>query len=988
MLLLGAALVSCEKVSEQDKSDDLGDQIRFSSSIGKYASKVADNAFEDGDVIGLTALEPINREAVRLTWKGGSFTPEEPIYWGKKQTEPTTFYAWYPYDLIRKAQPGTVLEVPTDQSKEAVIQSIDYLGALTIADPPSTVHLEFIHLMSRLNLFVRSEVEVAGVMVGGLSNQGFVDMEQYSIYAAQAPAEIEFTPLATGNGGYSLITLPQVAEKVYVKVIFADGSQTVLPSQGVLNFETGKQINGTVVITPAKEATFTAEIADWGQGSSAEFSSGTSRPKSTFYVILGKDTYEMEDLGDGLHKARIAGGIDTDYDVIIVSDDDRGYFFDSFPELEKWCDVSSMGYHYYISFSDYGNGTVDIYFSEVRKQVMITEFEAKPDNIGLVMDDLISDFLVSGTATTWPVQFETLIDGDADVYKVTGYPLFSPYASNYADSYLPQDGIILDGRNPEKAFIKSSPMGIDWGGYPIYFSSVVEENGYRNSSSYGIFENGEFRFPIRRSIGAYFEYYGDTYTTNLNGQTLFVLPGYERSTYFVSDAYPGIAEKITSEDGTKVQRFSINLYPDNTLLRVGVFEGWLYEEDEEAILSLAQEGAAPFSDYGFTPNETTYIDIALETAGKYTVATYTEGVDGTFYWWYRRFAYVPDGEEAPEFTFEVSDIHLSEYAPEREVIFTLKGEDISSVRAFYTIIEDTTELEEITEEDLLEITSQSSFFLESMENGEKTYRIYGLEPGCESAVVLELSSIYGDTKATYFTITTDPDPEWTSIGTGKYFDLGVPGFWYTDENYDEEGYSSPVEILTASTGNTVKYRVMQPFHALWRNASEGILEYRGIDPAEYFDLYLIPDDDTNYVVFSDYSTGFKYPGGFEDGAGTLTYHYYPAVKESPSEDYYASCCFELAEGVYGIAPMMNLEATRYYVPNHGWTNGIFVCLPGYDYTCPYLESDQTNGAPAKAKRLGAGAPAKEISGLSQPRIRPASASVTVSSIPSEKEILK
>ena len=978
MLLLGAALVSCEKVSEQENPQEFGQQIRFSSSIGNYSTKVADDAFENGDVIGLIATEPINVEGVRLTWNGDGFTPEQPIYWGKHQVDPTTFVAWYPYELIRYAQPGSTLMIPTDQSKEETFKSIDYLGAINTVRPGNTVHLGFVHIMSRMNLVVRSEAEVAGLLVGGLTDQGFVDMEKYEIYASQSPAQIEYTPLAIGNGAYSLITLPQTAE-VYVKVLLADGSVVELNNPATLAFESGKQINATVSLTPAKEVTFTAEIADWGQGASTEFASSANHKGYT--VVVGNTYYPMSDLGDGLYWARIY----TDGGSLIEfhTDFNDGYIADDDYVQERWSNLYDQGSLIPFARPIYGNGTFDIYLSAARKQFKVTEFEAKsPNDYGIVMDDIMADFVADGPVQTWPVYFEKLIDSDADVYKVTGYPLCGPYASRFADSYLPEDGIILDGRNPDKAFIAYSPMGLSWGGLPVYFYSPVEENGYYyDTNYYGTFGNGEFWFPVQRSIRAYFPYYDDWYSSNKHGQTVFVLPGYERSTYFVSDAYPYLQGEYTLDDGTKVERISLTLLPDNTLLRVGVFEGWLYEDDEEELEVLAKAGSAPFAEYDFWPNEETTIDIALETAGKYTVATYTEGADGEWYWWYRRFSYLPDGAEAPEFSFNVSDVRLSDIAPESQVIFTVSGEDINSVRACWFTLEDATDFKDISEDDLFEILDTESHMMDSFKGDETTYTIYGLEPGKTSVVLLEIKSIFNQVKATYFTVTTEPDPAWTSIGTGKYFDLGVPGIWYYDEEYDELGYSSPVEILKAE-GNADKYRVMRPFHKLWNDASESLLAYQGTDAADHFDFYLIPDEGTNYIIFSDYSSGFRYPG--YDDTGTLIYHYAPAYTESPASSSHASLCCELEEGVFGISPLMLLEGTRYHVDNSWWTKGIFVCLPGYDYTSPWIQTDTK--APAKAKSALQG-PSSELIGF-QPRIRPAKGTVTVTSNHSEKQLEK
>ena len=77
---ISALLLSC--VAKQEQMATHGEEIQFGGTVGNYAVKATDTAFEKGDVVGVSAPAPVAVENVALTWDGTGFTPATPIYWG------------------------------------------------------------------------------------------------------------------------------------------------------------------------------------------------------------------------------------------------------------------------------------------------------------------------------------------------------------------------------------------------------------------------------------------------------------------------------------------------------------------------------------------------------------------------------------------------------------------------------------------------------------------------------------------------------------------------------------------------------------------------------------------------------------------------------------------------------------------------------------------------------------------------------------------
>ena len=121
-----------------------------------------DTAFEDGDMAGLYVVNRINGKIQSLQPSGNyidnmrftyhsTWTPSQPIYWMDEQTE-ADFYLYYPYSSKMDNPRYWTVNVPTDQSTEAVMQQADVLvgHAYNVAPTSQAVEIKARHMMSRL----------------------------------------------------------------------------------------------------------------------------------------------------------------------------------------------------------------------------------------------------------------------------------------------------------------------------------------------------------------------------------------------------------------------------------------------------------------------------------------------------------------------------------------------------------------------------------------------------------------------------------------------------------------------------------------------------------------------------------------------------------------------------------------------------------------------------------------------------------------------
>ncbi|MBR1872101.1 MAG: fimbrillin family protein [Bacteroidales bacterium] len=962
-ILLGAALTSCQDTAEKDMVGG-GDPIIFTTSIGDYAVKATDTAFEDGDIAGLTILDPINREGVKITWQGGAFVPEETLYWQRGQKESTRFIAWYPYDAQATAMIDPTEEfafyVDHDQSNPDNYKRADLLGAVTDATPGQNVHLGFRHLLSRFDFRVSSEIDIQGIRIEGLSNMATVDIANGRVagYASEQLPDA-FFPCEVGDWLYSVITVPQVT---ILRIIFTTADQREIVFNGIerLVFESGKKISASINIKADETITFTADILDWNEGGSADFGQDGQEQGGyeQLFVYYRNGTQVPMTTEDGrYYNATISRAAETDsYVQFLITDESREKIFggrlNGRINLESWNDCDTDPYRYLLAYVTYGAGTFNVTLDVKDKTIFVTEFE--PWGEGSILEGNITA-LFGFPTTEWPVMYGKSIDNDGVIC------VYNTFASGpYGQYFNLVDGVTaINIQDPEKVYLMAdSTPGIVWNEGTMLSYSLVDENGWSGYDAYSTLTDGEIPLGYR-SLVTYVPgegyYYG-----NRTGHTVYVLPGSERHTYFVNDLSDLSWSAITASDGSKQLRVTTTMYPDNTLLRLAVFEGSLDEEQAQQALEQARTCDEPFTEYGFDADVRTYIDIPLSETGRYTIFAYTEGADGTFWYWYYHVAYVPDGEEAPECDFEVTCIR-NEIAPESEVDFILKGDELYSAFAKAIPLR---EAEGMTEDQLLEAASKGAQldWANRDFSGGLPFGIYGLEPSTSYMIAVYGVNAYGGVALRTFVTVTSEDDSWEDLGVGAFYDGLVPGMWVQTDRYDASGdypipYASSVMIQKSMTKEG-KYRVIDPYGELYSNAEDALVQYIVDAPSRYFDFYIREVGGQKFINYSIINTGFNPFGG---SYGAILYWHNALLCENPAENELARQQKQVKAGVFNISPYMQLANYRAYLANYGVTYGAVVVLPGYsfDYTAAWKSSMEGNGI---RRKPGVGMPSVTMVG--------------------------
>ena len=269
-LSLGTLLV-LTAVSCRRKSTPVPEEVpvTFTASMDGYQVKATDVSFEDGDAIGVFALDPFDRINVRGTVTGSSVNLATPFNW--ENIEKAVFLGCYPYDANLR-DVNWSFTVRTDQRTYAEYRNSDLRSAKTQADRGSTVALAFQHRLSKLTVNAVCEDasdEVTAVTLGNLVIDARVDLTAPSAQAGSNRADIKAgkATSANGNTGFVAILVPQTLTRLPLTVTTKNGQTLTFEPASPLKFEEGYAYKADVTVpkpeTPATPLTFTYSVTDW-----------------------------------------------------------------------------------------------------------------------------------------------------------------------------------------------------------------------------------------------------------------------------------------------------------------------------------------------------------------------------------------------------------------------------------------------------------------------------------------------------------------------------------------------------------------------------------------------------------------------------------------------------------------------------------------------------------------------------------------------------
>ena len=935
------AFAACQNLEpEQPGQDKTGKEITFSSSIGAY-TKATDNSFETGDIVGLSAADPVNVANFKLTYAEAGFTPEYTLYWGLDQAEDkkTTFAAYYPYKESLNPLQAFDWTIPADQSAAGAYAGADLLVAKAETAPiEGTVHLGFNHVLSRLVLAVENNVEeeeIEVVKMNGVKLAASVDILQGTVTAAGEALEV--IPASDGSLLYFLVAPQTVSPEILITM--KSGKVVRYIPDNDLAFASGKQISAAIVVE-RDAVSFTAEITDWvtEEGGHIGKTEDPGVQEHAWYVEYQGELYPFEEQEDGTWHQVFTNG--SQYaEIRIVKDDHAEVWGCAIPAYAQWLTekeptgvipLAPNGYFYIQGEAEVFDLVLDVKAKTLTVTIMEHEWESL--GTGLYVDGLVTD--VFGFPHE-EIKVEVLAEKNIpNLIRIK-----NPYEnwSQRENFGFEENGVIdMYIRPDNKVWIKNSYTGLwddTYGNFWVL--SLCSENGWGSYEYYGYYypAYGFIQFQDRAAINL--TSYGVLYT-NTKGMTSLTLPGYDRPVHYYE--YTMEYEYYLDEEGNRHLVVKITPQMDIALMKYGLYAGTLSREEafgnnNDGLLytDVMPNGTVIEN---LKPEVVNTLDIIVPQSGTYTIIYCSVNAAGEFVG--SRLVYYAlafDGDEIPSAAASIS-AEPAQPLSDMQLLATVKFTDPSKV---YVLAVPEAEWAEsgLTDDDIYDYTmsngvSPSSYYFNT-ETGI-TLTIGGLSPDTQYRLLVAGNNRFGSAAWAQTSAKTTASPEFTSVGTGRYTDN-----FLLDQEWIDQEYVTEVEIRKAET-TPVRYQVIKPYENFWNKYAETV-PYSGFH-AQVIDFYL----DGEQLKYDPYFTGYQ-----EEGYGDVIYYCYNPYTSSI---FYPNNCI-LQEGVYNIAPYAHIEGSGYYYNLTEYKGFILIEMPGYSYSPAQAPAK----APARKNLVESPAPA-------------------------------
>lgn len=626
---LSLALWGCNQLPDPEPGNRQSREITLSGSIGAY-TRVAGNAFEAGDELGLFALTPVNATNVLITSDGaGAFTPSEKLYWGaeQKDNEATRFIAYYPFSGDASVDAPFLFSLPFDQRNGT--SQADFLYASAESTPAAGgVNLPFNHIMSRMIITVDCLVE--DHFIESVSVDGVVLDARVNLAAGTAKAEGQSGLLhpARVDDAFVFVLAPQTASPEIILQVSNGESVTFVPASAI-DFASGKQIRARLVLDMDTVSSFTADIEDWVyesidfQGQVPEESTGEH---SWSVYIPDKDEMTLlEPTEDGLLQARV---FDYGGEGFFLAKDETtaqllGQVHSNYAYTpENASDIKlyyTDDYTYSISLATWQDILVS--FDPASMTLSMEEVPYGWESLGT---GKFVDGFITGLFSGMPME-----EVDVEVLKAENYEnlygIENPYAdarfTKYYRNFTVKPAVLCFViREDDKVYFKMGPTGVSHRSYGCFIGfSLVAENGWGHYGYYGQLDK-DHKYISFPDITATLCDAG-LYSSNGMGMMSITLPGGTRT-----DRYYEIGDLSYSIDQDYVVSFSGTPELDVAEILFAVVPGTLDGETIEASLSdiLVDSYCVDELERGFSFNA----KWACSEPGDYTAVFVGEDEDG------------------------------------------------------------------------------------------------------------------------------------------------------------------------------------------------------------------------------------------------------------------------------------------------------------------------------------------------------------------------
>ena len=273
------ALTACQEEAAPLENRTDPNLMTFEVAYPGQETRVADNAFESGDRVGLFLTQEdkplevsgnyVNNAA--LSFDGAQWTPEKPIYWDGGTYN---IYAYYPQISPVTSVDNLPFGVASDQQSDDGYEQSDFLWAssLNATAGNEAVRLQFSHRMSRLLIqLVKGEdyegdlPEDAEVYIHNTVPQATIDLSAGVVTRDPYATAESIRAKGLGNHRYTAIIVPQRLDnrQPLVEVVMR-GVSYLYESKFV--FRQGTQHNVQLVVSKNPEQIkieIGGEVEDW-----------------------------------------------------------------------------------------------------------------------------------------------------------------------------------------------------------------------------------------------------------------------------------------------------------------------------------------------------------------------------------------------------------------------------------------------------------------------------------------------------------------------------------------------------------------------------------------------------------------------------------------------------------------------------------------------------------------------------------------------------
>ena len=260
--------------------------------VANLDSRATMTAFEEGDKMGLFAVEYANDEAQPLQIGGNYLNNEPMVYDGSNWASDRTlywsgvacdFYGIYPYQDVKSVE-NTLFEIATDQSASETAEALggyeasDLMWAKTeqVSQADGVVNLQFHHMMSRLVVKVVKGSSFVGEIPDDITTHVYntattakVDYRKGSLEKYALSKNKTITMRKINNETFDAIIVPQFIERSTPLVEITMGGIAYLLNYS-MSFRPGYQhtINVTLNTSPDQEKieiSIDGEVGDWSE---------------------------------------------------------------------------------------------------------------------------------------------------------------------------------------------------------------------------------------------------------------------------------------------------------------------------------------------------------------------------------------------------------------------------------------------------------------------------------------------------------------------------------------------------------------------------------------------------------------------------------------------------------------------------------------------------------------------------------------------------